>query len=220
MRSLSECFGRQSGVGYTRQRRECLYLCLCCLTFDFSIFPSLFFPLPSLPSLPPHIFLYFRTCLCSAACKNRSTASTKLNVASSRSHAILSVQIERVDAAAGRDQNHVCGKLNLIDLAGSEDNRRTENGRERLMESGAINRSLFVLGQVVEAINSGAVRWRRCVEWRWPHKSLTSPFSQTRIPYRDSKMTRILQARRPKLCKHYASNSNALSTFAVTPRPS
>ena len=40
------------------------------------------------------------------------------------------------------------GKLHLIDLAGSEDNRRTENIGERLKESGAINKSLFVLGKV------------------------------------------------------------------------
>ena len=49
------------------------------------------------------------------------------------------------------------GKINLIDLAGSEDNRRTENGKERLVESAAINKSLFALGQVVEALSQGSV---------------------------------------------------------------
>lgn len=62
-------------------------------------------------------------------------------------------------------------KLHLIDLAGSEDNRRTGNQGERLVESGAINSSLFVLGQVVDALNKSAPR----------------------IPYRDSKLTRLLQ---------------------------
>ena len=57
-----------------------------------------------------------------------------------------------------------------IDLAGSEDNRRTENGKERLVESASINKSLFVLAQCVEAISK----------------------KQSRIPYRESKMTRIL----------------------------
>ena len=57
-----------------------------------------------------------------------------------------------------------------IDLAGSEDNRRTDNGKERLVESASINKSLFVLAQCVEAIGK----------------------KQTRIPYRESKMTRIL----------------------------
>lgn len=47
------------------------------------------------------------------------------------------------------------GKLYLIDLAGSEDNRRTGNKGLRLKESGAINASLFVLGKVVDALNQG-----------------------------------------------------------------
>ncbi|KAJ2488871.1 hypothetical protein IWW37_004457 [Coemansia sp. RSA 2050] len=100
---------------------------------------------------------------------NRRTASTKLNNHSSRSHAILTVQVQwQDDIGAGKTW---CGRLHLIDLAGSEDNRRTENGKDRMAESSAINRSLFVLGQVVEALNTGS----------------------SRIPYRDSKMTRILQ---------------------------
>jgi hypothetical protein len=57
-----------------------------------------------------------------------------------------------------------------IDLAGSEDNRRTENDKERMVESASINKSLFVLAQCVEAITK----------------------KQHRIPYRESKMTRIL----------------------------
>lgn len=93
---------------------------------------------------------------------NRRTAATKLNAHSSRSHSCLRIM---VPAGAGR------AKLHLIDLAGSEDNRRTANAGERLVESGAINRSLFVLGQVVDALNAGA----------------------SRIPYRDSKLTRLLQ---------------------------
>ena len=60
--------------------------------------------------------------------------------------------------------------VSAIDLAGSEDNRRTENGKERLVESASINKSLFVLAQCVEAISK----------------------KQARIPYRESKMTRIL----------------------------
>lgn len=65
------------------------------------------------------------------------------------------------------------GKLYLIDLAGSEDNRRTGNQGLRLKESGAINTSLFVLGKVVDALNQGLPR----------------------VPYRDSKLTRLLQVR-------------------------
>ncbi|KAI9297995.1 kinesin-domain-containing protein [Neoconidiobolus thromboides FSU 785] len=102
------------------------------------------------------------------ACRNRSTASTKLNTRSSRSHAILTINIK---IKSSIEKRSYIGKLSMIDLAGSEDNRRTGNNLERMAESGAINKSLFVLGQVVDAINSGAQR----------------------VPYRDSKMTRILQ---------------------------
>ncbi|KAJ2357899.1 hypothetical protein GGF43_001180 [Coemansia sp. RSA 2618] len=104
-----------------------------------------------------------------AACGRRRTASTTLNNQSSRSHAILTVQVQwRDDVGGGKVWS---GRLHLIDLAGSEDNRRTDNARDRMAESSAINRSLFVLGQVVEALNAG----------------------HARVPYRDSKMTRILQ---------------------------
>jgi DNA uptake protein ComE-like DNA-binding protein len=112
---------------------------------------------------------------------NRSTSATKvwiflnfskymltrlqLNAHSSRSHAILCVKITQIS----NDQTLV-STASAIDLAGSEDNRRTDNNKERLVESSAINKSLFVLAQCVEAISK----------------------KQARIPYRESKMTRIL----------------------------
>lgn len=50
------------------------------------------------------------------------------------------------------------GRLHVIDLAGSEDNRRTHNsGRKRLSESSTINTSLFVLGKVITSLNEGKV---------------------------------------------------------------
>jgi kinesin family protein 22 len=100
--------------------------------------------------------------------RNRSTAATKLNESSSRSHAILQLQVECTNLL---DSSMLATKFHLIDLAGSEDNRRTDNVGIRLLESGAINKSLFVLGQVVDALNSGSIR----------------------VPYRDSKLTRMLQ---------------------------
>jgi Kinesin motor domain len=101
-----------------------------------------------------------------------------MNVSSSRSHAILSFQVTvamdndepQKDDDSDTEQYALSGKINLIDLAGSEDNRRTDNGKERLAESGAINKSLFVLGQVVESINAACVRmqlvFRQCLYWR------------------------------------------------------
>ncbi|KAJ5781847.1 uncharacterized protein N7518_010330 [Penicillium psychrosexuale] len=96
---------------------------------------------------------------------NRSTSATKLNAHSSRSHAVLGVKV----TISSPDKVRV-STASAIDLAGSEDNRRTENDKERMVESASINKSLFVLAQCVEAINK----------------------KQHRIPYRESKMTRIL----------------------------
>ncbi|KAK3376163.1 P-loop containing nucleoside triphosphate hydrolase protein [Lasiosphaeria ovina] len=96
---------------------------------------------------------------------NRVTAATKLNAHSSRSHAILRVKVTQTTGDMVREST-----ASAIDLAGSEDNRRTENGKERLVESAAINKSLFVLSQCIDAISRG----------------------DKRIPYRESKMTRIL----------------------------
>lgn len=90
--------------------------------------------------------------------KNRTTGETKLNKNSSRSHSILRVVVGEC-------------KLHLIDLAGSENNRKTGNEGVRLAESSNINRSLFVLGKVVNSIIK----------------------KECRVPYRDSKLTRLLQ---------------------------
>lgn len=67
-------------------------------------------------------------------------------------------------------EHTITSTVSAIDLAGSEDNRRTDNDKERLVESSSINKSLFVLAQCVEAIGK----------------------KQARIPFRESKMTRIL----------------------------
>lgn len=96
---------------------------------------------------------------------NRSTGATKLNAHSSRSHAILCVKLTISTPTETR-----VSTASAIDLAGSEDNRRTGNGKDRMVESASINKSLFVLAQCVEAISK----------------------KQARIPYRESKMTRIL----------------------------
>ncbi|KAJ3703305.1 hypothetical protein LUZ61_007010 [Rhynchospora tenuis] len=94
--------------------------------------------------------------------QRRKVAHTGLNDVSSRSHAVLSVVVS--DGSSK-------GKLNLIDLAGNEDNRRTQNEGIRMQESAKINESLFALSNVISALNN-----------RRPY-----------IPYRESKLTRILQ---------------------------
>jgi DNA uptake protein ComE-like DNA-binding protein len=96
---------------------------------------------------------------------NRSTGATKLNAQSSRSHAILMVKVIQTNG-----DETLISTASAIDLAGSEDNRRTDNGKERMVESASINKSLFVLSSCIDAIGRG----------------------DKRIPYRESKMTRIL----------------------------
>jgi hypothetical protein len=88
-------------------------------------------------------------------------------------------------------------KLNLIDLAGSEDNRLTGNTGARLLESGSINSSLFVLGRVIDALNEKS-------------KGLGS---SVHVPYRESKLTRLLQ-------DSLGGGSAAVMVCCVAPEPS
>ena len=88
-----------------------------------------------------------------------------LDQTSSRSSAILAIKV----AVAVGNEVSIC-TASAIDLAGSEDNRRTDNGKDRMVESASINKSLFILGNCVEAYRQ----------------------NRSRIPYRESKMTRIL----------------------------
>eukprot|EP01105_Mastigella_eilhardi_P028129 TRINITY_DN9067_c0_g1_i1.p1 TRINITY_DN9067_c0_g1~~TRINITY_DN9067_c0_g1_i1.p1 ORF type:complete len:1043 (-),score=358.10 TRINITY_DN9067_c0_g1_i1:61-2979(-) len=107
-----------------------------------------------------------------SGCKNRTVGPTKLNPYSSRSHAILVLKLVSTrQPAEGAKQKKLSSKIYLIDLAGSEDNRRAENKGVRMTESTNINQSLFVLAKVVNALNKG----------------------QERVPYRDSKLTRLLK---------------------------
>ncbi|XP_077368123.1 kinesin-like protein KIF3B [Festucalex cinctus] len=104
--------------------------------------------------------------------QNRSVGSTNMNEHSSRSHAIFVITVECSEL--GMDgENHIrVGKLNLVDLAGSERQTKTGAQGERLKEATKINLSLSALGNVISAL----------VDGRSSH-----------IPYRDSKLTRLLQ---------------------------
>lgn len=100
--------------------------------------------------------------------KNRTIGKTNMNEHSSRSHAIFMIKIEMCDLETNRVK---VGKLNLIDLAGSERQSKTGATAERLKEASKINRALSSLGNVISALAENS-----------PH-----------IPYRDSKLTRLLQ---------------------------
>ena len=118
--------------------------------------------------------------------RNRATASTKMNDVSSRSHAIFIIIVEQMRDISDEEQNNLdkskridiakeikVGKLNLVDLAGSERVRVTGATGKRLEESKSINQSLSWLGNVIAALTDKKVR--------------------SHIPYRDSKLTRILE---------------------------
>ncbi|XP_009798701.1 kinesin-like protein KIN-10B [Nicotiana tabacum] len=105
----------------------------------------------------------------SCVVQRRKVAHTGVNDVSSRSHAVLTIYVST--PCCDDTGNVVTGKLNLIDLAGNEDNRRTCNTGIRLQESAKINQSLFALSNVIYALNN----------------------NQPRIPYRESKLTRVLQ---------------------------
>ena len=108
-----------------------------------------------------------------AGSKNRKLAATKMNAESSRSHSIFSIYIETSEEAADtQEMRFRAGKLHLVDLAGSERQSKTEATGERLAEAQKINLSLSALGNVISALVDG---------------------KSTHVPYRDSKLTRLLQ---------------------------
>eukprot|EP01071_Lankesteria_metandrocarpae_P010649 Lankesteria_metandrocarpae@DN5361_c0_g1_i1.p1 len=107
----------------------------------------------------------------STAVKKRRTAETLLNRMSSRSHCIFSITIHIKEPSIEGEDVIKVGKLNLVDLAGSENIQRSGAVKDRAKEAGMINQSLLTLGRVINAL----------VE----HSSY--------VPYRDSKLTRLLQ---------------------------
>lgn len=107
---------------------------------------------------------------------SRATASTKMNDISSRSHAVFIIIIEQMSTVEYEDEvgkQIKVGKLNIVDLAGSERVRVTGATGKRLEESKKINQSLSALGNVIAA--------------------LTDAKPRAHIPYRDSKLTRLLE---------------------------
>ncbi|KAJ6331692.1 hypothetical protein OIU76_010140 [Salix suchowensis] len=101
----------------------------------------------------------------------RRTADTLLNKRSSRSHSVFSITIHVKEAAVGEEELIKCGKLNLVDLAGSENISRSGAREGRAREAGEINKSLLTLGRVINALVEHSAH----------------------IPYRDSKLTRLLR---------------------------
>ncbi|KAJ8602479.1 hypothetical protein CTAYLR_001210 [Chrysophaeum taylorii] len=83
----------------------------------------------------------------------RTTHATKMNMESSRSHLIMSLEVRTTNRRTGAV---VAGKVTLVDLAGSERVARSEVTGDRLKEATAINKSLSALGDVISSLTSGA----------------------------------------------------------------
>ncbi|KAL4734829.1 kinesin-like protein bimC [Aspergillus similis] len=101
----------------------------------------------------------------------RQVAATKCNDLSSRSHTVFTITVNTKRTTESGEE-YVCpGKLNLVDLAGSENIGRSGAENKRATEAGLINKSLLTLGRVINALVD----------------------KSQHIPYRESKLTRLLQ---------------------------
>ncbi len=126
--------------------------------------------------------------------KNRAVGATKSNINSSRSHAILIVRLEKKISNNINNENNVDITVNksqlfLVDLAGSERIKKSKAQALRLEEAKKINSSLLILGNCIQALSE----------------------KNSFIPYRDSKLTRILQE---------SLGGNAKTSLIVTVSPS
>ncbi|KAH9843845.1 kinesin-domain-containing protein [Rhodofomes roseus] len=104
----------------------------------------------------------------------RTQSPTHANETSSRSHAVLQVHVTQAPRTANITEQRTMGTLSIIDLAGSERAAATTNMGQRMVEGANINKSLLALGNCINALceSGGAVR---------------------HIPYRNSKLTRLLK---------------------------
>ncbi|GAM26438.1 hypothetical protein SAMD00019534_096130 [Acytostelium subglobosum LB1] len=117
--------------------------------------------------------------------QSRSVSKTNMNQRSSRSHSLLILTIEQ----KSRDGSIKRGKLNLVDLAGSEKVAKTGAEGQTLEEAKKINQSLSLLGNCIHALTES---------------------KRDHIPFRDSKLTRILQE---------SLGGNTKTTLMVTASP-
>ncbi|KAG1080592.1 hypothetical protein G6F42_023287 [Rhizopus arrhizus] len=121
----------------------------------------------------------------------RTTGSTEMNTVSSRSHAVFSVILKQQKSA---EEPSITSKFHFVDLAGSERLKRTNAQGDRAKEGISINSGLLALGNVISALGDEARR-------------------TSHVPYRDSKLTRLLQ-------DSLGGNSQTLMLACVSPSDS
>jgi hypothetical protein len=121
--------------------------------------------------------------------EHRIYRETNFNEHSSRSHTIYQVFLERIKAGEEENRKYRYSLLNLVDLAGSERLSDGDQNEDHLSETGFINKSLFLLTNLI----------KKLADDKHGH-----------IPYRDSKLTRILSN---------ALGGNSLTTIVCTVSP-
>ena len=130
---------------------------------------------------------------------NRTTGSTDMNATSSRSHAIFTVTLKQSstkietheDGSESSSKNSFVSKFHFVDLAGSERLKRTNAQGDRKKEGISINQGLLALGNVISALGDESRK-------------------SSHVPYRDSKLTRMLQ-------DSLGGNSQTLMLACISP---
>lgn len=136
---------------------------------------------------------------------NRSVGSTAMNATSSRAHTVITIEFKQTEKF-GSSKTVKISNINLIDLAGSEKSSQTGATGDRLKEGNAINKSLSALGNVIEKL---------------AEKSQNPKKKDITIPYRDSKLTRLLQnalggtAKTIMICALSPASSNFEETLST-----
>ncbi|KAJ3306149.1 Kinesin-like protein kif21b [Kappamyces sp. JEL0829] len=121
----------------------------------------------------------------------RTTGSTDMNASSSRSHAIFTVTLRQTMEGGDGEKTNLISKFHFVDLAGSERLKRTNAEGDRKKEGISINQGLLALGNVISALGDEARK-------------------AGHVPYRDSKLTRMLQ-------DSLGGNSQTLMLACVSP---
>ena len=124
---------------------------------------------------------------------SRTVAATQMNATSSRAHTVMTISVKQIITEDGRTKE-IASDMNLVDLAGSERAESTGATGDRLKEGAAINKSLSSLGNVISALADQA----------------NNPKKKVFVPYRDSKLTQILQSA-------LGGNSKTIMVAALSP---
>ena len=113
--------------------------------------------------------------------QSRTTAATKMNDTSSRSHAVFTIRLKQITHSILSDETvERTARMRLVDLAGSERAKSTQATGQQLKEGGQINKSLSTLGRVINALAARG-------------QDTKSRKTRQVIPYRDSVLTWLLR---------------------------